>query len=128
MQSFFRTTPGRLSLILGGVDLSIMGVASLVEDPAVTALLVALIPMLSIAAAINIIALSTWEQGGLLPVGLLSIALFLAGVYVYGLESATHAGPAAGVVLLVVGAIAALLGVHPPAVSVESPRTAESAI
>jgi hypothetical protein len=113
MEKFFRTHAGRLSLILGGVDLALLGAASLAEDPAITALLVALLPMLSIAAGIYIVLLATIEVGDLLPVGLFSTMLFLGGVFVFGLSNATGAGPASGVVLISVGIIFALLGLRP---------------
>lgn len=124
METIFRTTFGRLALILGGADLGLMGVASLVQDPDLTANLVALVPMLSIAVGINIIGLSTVERGGELPIALLSILLLLGGVYVYGLEHATAAGPAVGIVLVSIGAIAAILGAIPARRSVASTKPA----
>jgi hypothetical protein len=113
MENFFRTHAGRLSLVLGGVDLALLGAASLAEDPALTAFLIALLPMLSSAAAIYIVILASIEIGGLVPVALFSIMLFLGGVFVFGLSSATGAGPASGVVLISVGIIFALLGLRP---------------
>jgi hypothetical protein len=113
MENFLRTHSGRLSLILGGADLALLSAASLAEDPAITGLLLAWLPMLSIAAGIYIVVLATIEIGGLLPVGLFSTMLFLGGVYVFGLSNATGAGPASGVVLLSIGLIFALLGLRP---------------
>ena len=58
MENFFRTHSGRLSLILGGADLALLGAASLAEDPAITGLMLAWLPMLSIAAAIYIVVIA----------------------------------------------------------------------
>ncbi len=112
MDSFLRTSSGRLTLILGGIDLALMGAASLFESAELTSLLVAWIPVLSIAVGINIVVLSAIEIGDLFPVSLFSLGLFLGGVYVYGLDSATHAGPAAGLVLLSIGALTAVAGIR----------------
>ena len=80
--------------------------------------------MFSIAVGIYIVVLGTVEIGGLLPVSLFSMMLFLGGVYVFGLSNATGAGPASGIVLISVGAIFALVGVRPelraPAREIES--------
>ena len=127
MESLFRTAAGRLVLVLGGVDLFFMGVASLANDPALTMVLVALIPMLSIALGIYIVVLTAHEHGGLLPIGLLSMMLFLGGVYVFGLESATYSGPAAGVVLVVIGALAMIAAVVSSLAPAEHRRSIESA-
>ena len=115
MEKFFRTHTGRLSLILGGIDLALLGVASLVENPEITAALLALIPMLSVAGCIYIVVTATFEIGGLLPIALFSMMLFLGGVFVFGLTNATGAGAASGTVLLSVGVIFALLGIRPEA-------------
>jgi hypothetical protein len=124
MHTYFRTQSGRLALLLGGADLLLMGAASLLENPQITAHLLAVIPMLSIAVGINVVVLATHEKGGTLPVSILSLMLFLAGVYVYGLASATFAGPAVGVLLIVLGASAALYGLLPNRAPTEH-RTAE---
>jgi hypothetical protein len=125
MENFFRTTTGRLSLILGGVDLALLGIASLFGDPTLTGMLLAWVPMLSLAAGIYIVLFSTMEIGELFPIGLLSMLLALLGVYVYGLTNATFAGPAAGVMSISVGGLFALLGLWPAELAVE--RRVESA-
>lgn len=125
MKTFFATTTGRLTLILGGADLALMGLASLLQDPALTMNLVALIPVLSIAVSINIVGFATVERGGTLPISLLSMMLVLGGVYVYGLEHATTAGAAVGIVLLSIGLIAVLLGAVPAKRKATAPETIE---
>jgi hypothetical protein len=119
MENFFRTHAGRLSLVLGGADLSLLGIASFVQDPEVTGMLLAIVPMLSIAAGIYIVVLAIDEIGDLFPIGLLSMLLFLLGVYVYGLTNATVAGPAAGVMSISVGVLFALLGAWPAELAIE---------
>jgi hypothetical protein len=113
MEQLFRTQFGRRSLILGGANLAVLGIASLAEDPELTLGLVALIPMLSVAASIYIVVGAIDEVGGLTPISLASMMMFLGGVFVFGLTNATGAGPASGAVLIVVGALFALLGVRP---------------
>jgi hypothetical protein len=119
MENFFRTHAGRSSLVLGGIDLALLGIASLVEEPQLTALLLAVVPMLSLSVGIYIVVYATFEIGGLFPIGLFSILLFLLGVYAFGLTNATLAGPAAGAMSLSVGVLFALLGGWPAELALE---------
>ena len=119
MENFFRTQAGRFSLVLGGADLTLLGIASFIGDPELTATLLAMVPMLSIAAGIYIVVLATDEIGDAFPIALFSMLLFLLGIYVYGLTNATLAGPAAGVMSISVGVLFALLGAWPADLAIE---------
>jgi hypothetical protein len=99
--------------MLGGADLFLMGLAAFAGDPELARFLVAFVPMLSVAGGSYVVCVSTFEFGGLTPIALTSMMPFLGGVYVFGLDSAPTAGSAAGLALMVIGALAGWFGLAP---------------
>ena len=114
MESFFQRTSGRITLVVGGINLALMGVMALTETSQdATRLLIAAIVPLSIAVGIYVVGLATTETPTPFPIALACMYMFLGGVAVYAMEQAPTAGHASGVLLIVLGACAGLLGVRP---------------